>query len=109
MHDMIVAYEKGEEYVFPVRGTKVVEAGAPHMIGPEEALNIAATVAHNTEKLHDNDWDVMSVVYAPTDLDFWVAYESCDENGAWNNAPDSGYWKFNMTALIEARPQTNGR
>ena len=102
MVDMIRAYESGAEYVFPVRKTKVIEAGAPRLIGVEEALAIAATVAHNTEKLAERDWNVMSVVYAPTDLDFWVAYESCDEGGNWRNAPDSGYVQFNLRELVDA-------
>jgi hypothetical protein len=100
MHDMIRAYETGSEYVFPVRGTKVIEAGEPRKIGVEEALNIAATVAHNTEMLAEDDWDVMSVVYAPTDGDFWVAFESCDAAGNWKNAPDSGYGCFNFGELL---------
>ncbi len=102
MVDMIRAYESGAEYVFPVRGTKVIEAGAPRQIGVEEALTIAATVAHNTEKLDECDWDVMSVVYAPTDLNFWVAYESLDEAGNWKNAPDSGYVQFSLRELLDA-------
>ena len=100
MHDMIRAYETGAEYVFPVRNTKVIEAGAPTKIGPEEALNIAATVAHNTEMLDEDDWDIMSVVYGPTGLDFWISYESCDDAGGWLNAPDSGYWQFNLRELM---------
>lgn len=100
MVDMIRAYEVGAEYVFPVRGTKVIEAGAPRRIGVEEALTIAGTVAHNTEKLAERDWNVMSVVYAPTSLDFWVAYESCDEAGTWRNAPDSGYIQFSLPELL---------
>jgi hypothetical protein len=104
MRDMIEAYARGAAYTFPVRGTKIIEAGQPRKIGPEEALTIAATVAHNTEKLHENDWNVMSVVYAPTDLDFWVAYETEDEAGAWTNAPDSGYWALNLRRLLERTP-----
>ena len=104
MYDMIRAYETGAEYVFHVRNTKVVEAGEPRRIGPDEALNIAATVAHNTEKLDENDWNVMSVVYASTDLDFWVSYESCDAEGNWKNAPDSGYWRFNLPELLDTQP-----
>ena len=100
MHDMIRAYETGSEYVFPVRNTRVIEAGPPRKIGVDEALNIAATVAHNTEMLAENDWDVMSVVYAPTDGDFWVAFESCDAAGNWKNAPDSGYGRFNFSELL---------
>ncbi len=100
MHDMIRAYETGAEYVFPVRNTKVIEAGAPRKIGPEEALNIAATVAHNTEMLHENDWDVMSVVYSPTDGRFWVGFESRDDAGNWKNAPDGGYLQFDMKELL---------
>lgn len=100
MYHMIRAYETGAEYVFPVRNIKVIEAGAPRKIGAEEALTIAATVAHGVEKLPENDWDVMSVVYAPTDLEFWVAYESRDASGAWRNAPDSGYWQFNLKELL---------
>jgi hypothetical protein len=100
MHDMIRAYETGSEYVFPVRDTKAIEAGAPRKIGVEEALNIAATVAHNTEMLAEDDWDVMSVVYAPSDGDFWVAFESCDAEGNWKNAPDSGYGRFNFGELL---------
>lgn len=102
MVDMIHAYKSGMEYVFPVRNTKVIEAGAPRQIGIEEALTIAATVAHNTEKLEECDWNVMSVVYAPTELDFWVAYESCNEDGSWKNAPDSGYIQFNLRELLNA-------
>lgn len=101
MHDMIRAYETGTEYVFPVRNTKVIDAGAPRKIGPNEVLNIAATVAHNTEMLPENDWNVMSVVYAPTDLDFWASYENHHADGQWTNAPDSGYWKFNLRALLQ--------
>ncbi|MFA6241434.1 MAG: C45 family autoproteolytic acyltransferase/hydrolase, partial [Candidatus Hydrogenedentales bacterium] len=100
MHDMIRAYETGSEYTFPVRKTKVIDASAPCKIDPREALNIAATVAHNVEKLADNDWNVMSVVYGATDLDFWVAFESCDDAGHWRNAPDSGYWQLNLRELL---------
>lgn len=100
MHDMIRAYETGAEYVYPLRGTKMIAAGKPRPIGVEEALTIAATVAHNTEKLAQSDWNVMSVVYAPTDLDFWVAYESRDGDGNWRNAPDSGYQQFNLKELL---------
>jgi len=101
MHDMIRAYERGDAYVSPVRGTQVIEAGVPKRIGPEEAMKIAATVAHGEEMLAESDWDVMSVIYAPTDLDCWVAYESCDAGGVWRNAPDSGYWQYNLTELLE--------
>lgn len=104
MRDMIRAYETGSEYVYELRGTKVIEAGAPRKIGPDEALTIAATVAHNVEKLDASDWNVMSVVFAPTDGDFWVAYETRDENGAWKNAPDSGYLRLNLRELLEAAP-----
>jgi len=104
MVDMFRAYASGGGYVFPVRGENVIKAGAPRLIGPEEALTIAATVAHNTEKLAERDWDVMSVVYAPTDLDFWVAYESCDVAGHWKNAPDSGYIRFNLRELLTTAP-----
>ena len=100
MRDMILAYERGAEYVFPVRGTKVIGAGPPRKIGPKEALQIAATVAHGTEKLPENDWNIMSVVYGPTDLELWVAYESCDEEGDWLNAPESGYWRFDLRDLL---------
>ena len=101
MHDMIRAFETGSEYVYPLRGTKVIEAGAPRKIGVDEALTIAATVAHNIEKLDERDWDVMSVVYAPTDLEFFVAYETCDAKGRWRNAPDSGYWEFSLRKLLD--------
>ncbi|MBP8129113.1 MAG: hypothetical protein KA184_05985 [Candidatus Hydrogenedentes bacterium] len=105
MHDMIRAYETGSEYVFPVRGTKPIEAGPPCKIGPEEALTIAATVAHNTEMLPENDWNVMSIVYAPTDLEFWAAYETRHEDARWTNAPDSGYWRFSLRKLLEQDAQ----
>ncbi|MFP4502139.1 MAG: C45 family autoproteolytic acyltransferase/hydrolase [Candidatus Hydrogenedentota bacterium] len=104
MYEMIRAYETGAEYVFPVRNTKVIEAGAPRKIGVGEALNIAATVAHNTEKLPENDWNVMSVVYAPTDGLFWVGYEHEDEAGNWKNAPDAGYWRFDLAELFARKP-----
>ena len=100
IRDMILAYEKGGGYVFPVRGTRVIEAGPTRKIGAAEALTIAATVAHGDEKLDENDWNVMSVVYAPTDLELWVAFESCDEAGRWRNAPGSGYWHLNLKELL---------
>ena len=103
MHDMIRAYETGAEYTYPLRGTKVIESGPPRKIGAQEALNIAATVAHNTEKLAESDWNVMSVVYAPTDLEFRVAYETRDAAGNWKNAPDSGYMHFNLNDLLAVR------
>ena len=103
MHDMIRAYETGAEYVYPVRGTRVIEGGSPPKIGADEALTIAATVAHNLEKLAESDWNVMSVVYAPTDLDFWIAYETRDPAGNWKNAPDSGYMQFNLKDLLSPR------
>jgi len=103
MHDIIRAYETGSEYVYPLRGAKIIEAGASRKIGAEEALKIAATVAHNLEKLAESDWDVMSVVYAPTDLDFWVAYETRDAAGNWKNAPESGYMQFNLKDLLSRR------
>jgi hypothetical protein len=101
MAHMIRAYERGEAYTFPVRGTQVIEAGEPRKIGPAEALNIAATVAHNTEKLALNDWNVMSVVYAPTDLEFYAAWESHDEQDGWKNAPDGGYLHFDLLDLLD--------
>lgn len=101
MHDMIRAYETGAEYVFPVRGTKVIEAGAPRRIGPEEAMTIAATVAHNTEMLPENDWNVMSVVYAPTDGKLWLGFEHLHADGNWTNAPDSGYMEFTAADLFD--------
>lgn len=101
MHDMIRAYERGEGYTFPVRGTLEIEPGEPRKIGASEALNITATVAHNTEKLHLNDWNVMSVVYAPTDLEFYAAWESQDPKTGWKNAPDSGYLHFELLSLID--------
>ncbi len=100
MHDMVLAYERGEEYVYPLRKTKVIEAGAPRKIGPEEMLTVAATVAHNVEKLKENDWNVMSVVYDATGGAFWLAYEACNEAGQWTNAPDSGYWRFDLKDLL---------
>lgn len=99
MHDMLQAYASGDTYVYPLRGTKVIEAGRPRKVGVAEVLTIAATVAHNTEKLDVNDWNVMSVVCAATDVEFWVAYESQDEQGHWRNAPDSGYWHFKLDEL----------
>jgi hypothetical protein len=100
---MIRAYETGAEYTYPLRGTKAIESGPPRKIGANEALNIAATVAHNTEKLDKSDWNVMSVVYAPTDLEFSVAYETRDAAGNWKNAPDSGYLHFNLNDLLAVR------
>ncbi len=101
MHDMFRAYERGEAYTFPVRGTREIESGEPRKISAPEALNIAATVAHNTEKLHLNDWNVMSVVYAPTDLEFFAAWESHDPKAGWKNAPDSGYLHFDLLGLLD--------
>lgn len=102
MHDMLRAYESGDQYVYPVRGNRAIEAGTPRKIASQELLTIAATVAHNTENLDINDWNVMSVVYAATDLEFWVAYESQDEQGNWKNAPDSGYWHFALNDLARS-------
>ncbi len=54
-------------------------------------------------KLDKSDWNVMSVVYAPTDLEFRVAYETRDLAGNWKNAPDSGYVHFNLNDLLAVR------
>ena len=101
MHDMMRAYETGSAYTFPVRNTKVIEAGEPRLLGIEEALTIGATVAHNTESLVDDDWNVMSVVYAPTDLECFVSFEHEHEDGHWTNAPDTGYWHFTLDELLQ--------
>jgi len=101
MYDMVRAFETGEEYVFPVRNIRVIEKGEPRKIGLDETLVIAATVAHNTECLADNDWNVMSVVYAATDGQMAVAYESRNERNEWKNAPDSGYALFASRELLE--------
>ncbi len=100
MHDMVRAYETGEAYVFPVRNQQVIAGGAPRKIGVDEALTIAAPGAHNTEMLAENDWNIMSVVYAPTDGQFWVGYETQYEDGSWKNAPDAGYTQFDMEQLL---------
>ncbi|HPU97528.1 MAG TPA: C45 family autoproteolytic acyltransferase/hydrolase [Candidatus Hydrogenedentes bacterium] len=100
MYDMVRAFETGDEYVFPVRNTRVIDKGTPRKIGFQEIMVIAATVAHNTECLADNDWNVMSVVYAPTDGKLAVAYESQDRQGLWKNAPDSGYALFTLGDLM---------
>jgi len=99
MAAMADAYAGGTAYVFPVRGNEVIAADAPRLIGAEEALNIAATVAHNTERLAENDWNVMSVVYAATDMEIFVAFES-ENNGVWKNAPDTGYLHLSVAELL---------
>jgi len=101
MYDMVRAFETGEEYIFPVRNIRVIDKGEPRKIGLDEILIIAATVAHNTECLADNDWNVMSVVYAATDGQIAVAYESRNEQNEWKNAPDSGYALFSLRELLE--------
>lgn len=101
MYDMVRAFETGDEYVFPVRNIRVIDKGEPRKIGLNETLLIAATVAHNTECLADNDWDVMSVVYAATDGQMAVAYESRNDQDEWKNAPDSGYALFSLRELLE--------
>jgi len=30
-----------------------------------------------------------------------VAYETCDAEGGWQNAPDSGYWGFSLRELVD--------
>jgi len=34
-----------------------------------------------------------------------LAYESCDGDGRWKNAPNSGYWHFDLAAPIAARTE----
>lgn len=102
MHDMVRAYETGSAYTFPVRNTRVIEEGAPRLVGRDEALNIAATVAHNTESLADNDWNIMSVVYAATDREMFVSFEHEHDDGHWTNAPDTGYWHYRLDDLLGA-------
>lgn len=100
MYDMIRAYDTGSAYTFPVRNTAVIEEAAPRAIGLDEAVTIAGTVAHNTEKLADSDWNVMSVVYGATDRVLLVAYEHEHADGHWTNAPDTGYWRYGLDELL---------
>jgi hypothetical protein len=95
MRDMLETFRLGGSYLFPPRNIRVLENIKPRLIGRDEIICIAGTVAHNTEKLFLNDWNVMSVIYDATLLKAWIAFETCDGNN-WLNAPDSGYLEIDL-------------
>ncbi len=98
MKDMLETFRLGGSYRFPPRDIKVLDSIQPQLIGRDEMICLAGTVAHNTEMLHLNDWNVMSVVYDATMLKVWIAFESFDGNN-WHNAPDSGYLEIDLPAI----------
>ncbi len=95
MRDMLETFRLGGSYLFPPRKMKVLDSIQPRPISRDEIICLAGTVAHNTEKLHLNDWNVMSVVYDATLLKTWIAFETCDGKN-WRNAPDSGYLEIDL-------------
>lgn len=107
-----IAFGDPERYCLPNFRPRVVSTsenpdecqlgtGTSEEIGSDEMLAIAQTAGqrHATET-----WNTLSAVYANTDLDFWVAYETCDNGGAWTKASDGVYWQFNLAELVAAAP-----
>jgi hypothetical protein len=98
MRDMLETFRLGGSYIYPPRGITVLDNIKHRLIGRDEMICLAGTVAHNTEMLCLNDWNVMSVVYDATLLKVWIAFESFDNN-KWSNAPDSGYLELDLPEI----------
>ena len=93
MHDLIIAFNDGREFRYMRSGKVLLEVtGQPRKIGLEEARLMAACLAYKGSS-------IMSVVYAATDLDFMVAFET-GHGDSWKDAPEGGYLKLNLVELV---------
>jgi hypothetical protein len=92
MYWLIKTYELGGTYVNNRDGWQVLYQIPPTKIGLEQAATIASAVAMQGV-------DVMSVAYAPTDLNIAVAYES-GSGTTWRPANYNTYYVFSLKNLL---------
>jgi predicted choloylglycine hydrolase len=92
-YDALVALETGGAFNNPYTGQPVfAAAGKKRLIGPETALEIASAVAMPSEC-------VLAVVYAATDLDFYVSWENAG-GAEWQPAFKMPFLKLNLKELM---------
>lgn len=89
-YEMINAYYEGTGY--SGNGIQISNDGNRTLIGMNQALAIAKEVAMK-------DSNVISVVYAPTDLEMSVSYES-GTGDTWVNASDHEYYPIDLAARL---------
>ncbi len=92
MYWLIKTYETGGTYINN-RGPfwKVLNNISPTKIGLAQAATIASAVAMSG--------DIISIAYAPTDLDIAVAYES-GSGPTWRPASSNTYYVFSLKGLL---------
>lgn len=88
---LIKTYEKGGTYINNRDGWQVLTNIPRTKIGLEQAVTIASAVAMSG--------DIISIAYAPTDLNIAVAYES-GRNSTWRPASYNTYYVFNLKNLL---------
>ncbi|MCL4558021.1 MAG: C45 family autoproteolytic acyltransferase/hydrolase [Deltaproteobacteria bacterium] len=91
MYWLITTYETGGTYINNRDTWKVLDNVPPTKIGLEQAATIASAVAMSG--------DIISIAYAPTDLDIAVAYES-GKGPTWRPASSNTYYVFSLRALL---------
>lgn len=91
MYWLIKTYQTGGTYINNRDGWKVLDNIPPTNIGLDQAITIASAVAMSG--------DIISIAYAPTDLDIAVAYES-GSGADWRPANDNTYYVFNLNNLM---------
>lgn len=91
MYWLIKTYETGGTYINNRDGWKVLNNIPPTKIGLQQAITIASAVAMLG--------DIISIAYAPTDLDIAVAYES-GSGPTWRPANYNTYYIFNLNNLL---------
>ena len=91
MYWLLKTYETGGTYINNRDGWKVLDNIPPTKIGIEQAVTIASAVAMSG--------DIISVGYAPTDLDMAIAYES-GSGDTWRPANYNTYYVFNLKNLL---------
>jgi len=88
---MIRTYQTGGTYINYKDDWKALNNIPPTKIGLEQAVTIASAVS-----MHG---DIISIAYAPTDLNIAVAYES-GRGSEWRPASHNTYYVFNLKNLL---------
>lgn len=92
-YDALVALSTGGAFDNPYTGEPVfIATGDKRLIGPEAALEIASAAAMPSQC-------VLAVIYAATDLDFYVAWENT-AGKEWQPAFKMPYLKLNLDELV---------
>lgn len=92
-YDALVALETGKVFNNPYTGAPVFAAtGEKRLIGPENALDITSAAAMP-------DQNVLAIVYAATDLFFYVAWEN-STSAEWQPAFKMPFLKLSLKDLI---------